>query len=96
MLLLMSDHETRRILHDPVSNGAVAVLCWRLFPELTRPTNLNPAFQLPSPFELASLPIARRFDFPLGGQARRPVTAKKRWLAESERLHRETSWRTQR
>jgi hypothetical protein len=48
--------------------GAVAVLCWRLFPEVTRPTDLNPAFQLSSPFELASLPIARRFDFPLGGK----------------------------
>lgn len=46
--------------------SAVAVLCWRLLPELTRPTDLNPAFQLPSAFELASLPLARRFEFPLG------------------------------
>lgn len=48
--------------------GAVAVLCWGLLPELTRPTDLSPAFQLPSPFELASLPVARRFDFPLGSE----------------------------
>ncbi len=46
--------------------GLVAVLSWRLAPELTRPTHLDPAFQLPSPFELASLPLATRFDFPIG------------------------------
>lgn len=28
----------------------------------------NPAFQLPSPFDLASLPTAARFDFPLGSE----------------------------
>src|SRR5438045_7794526 len=48
--------------------GAIAVLCWRLLPELTRPTDLSPAFQFPSPFELVSLPVARRFDFPLGSE----------------------------
>jgi len=40
----------------------------RLWPELTRPTHLEPAFQMPSPFELASLPVATRFDFPLGSE----------------------------
>jgi Peptidase family M23 len=48
--------------------GALAALIWRLTPELTRPTHLDPAFQLPSPFELASLPVAMRFDFPLGSE----------------------------
>jgi hypothetical protein len=48
--------------------GALAALIWRLAPELTRPTHLESAFQIPSPFELASLPIARRFDFPLGSE----------------------------
>src|ERR1700745_1679290 len=47
--------------------SALAMLTWRLWPELTRPTHLDPAFQIPSPFELASLPAAQRFDFPLGG-----------------------------
>src|SRR5438270_12047573 len=45
--------------------SALAMLTWRLWPELTRPTHLDPAFQIPSPFELASLPAAKRFDFPL-------------------------------
>src|SRR5438874_4160971 len=48
--------------------SALAMLTWRLWPELTRPTDLNPAFQIPSSFELASLPVARRFDFPLGSE----------------------------
>lgn len=48
--------------------GALAALIWRLMPELTRPTHLDPAFQLPSPFDLASLPVATRFDFPLGSE----------------------------
>src|SRR5881392_3147886 len=48
--------------------GALAALIWRLAPELTRPTHLDPAFQVPSPFELASLPAATRFDFPLGSE----------------------------
>ncbi len=46
----------------------VSVLLWRLWPEITRPRHLAPAFQLPSPFELASLPVATRFDFPLGSE----------------------------
>jgi hypothetical protein len=40
----------------------------RLWPELTRPRKIDPAFRLPSPFELASLPTATRFDFPLGNE----------------------------
>src|SRR5207253_10891366 len=48
--------------------SALAMLTWRLWPELTRPTDLNPAFQIPSPFELGSLPAAKRFDFPLGSE----------------------------
>lgn len=39
-----------------------------LWPELTRPNRVEPAFQLPSPFELASVPTATRFDFPLGNE----------------------------
>src|SRR5205809_8096149 len=46
----------------------LGMLAWRLAPELTRPTHLDPAFQIPSPFELASLPLATRFDFPLGSE----------------------------
>src|SRR5260370_6548538 len=48
--------------------SALAMLTWRLWPELTRPTHLDPAFQIPSPFELASLPAAKRFDLPLGSE----------------------------
>ena len=48
--------------------GLLGTLAWRLAPELTRPTHLDPAFQIPSPFELASLPAATRFDFPLGSE----------------------------
>src|SRR5438128_5893274 len=48
--------------------GLLGTLAWRLAPELTRPTHLDPAFQIPSPFELASLPFAKRFDFPLGSE----------------------------
>src|SRR5436189_17989 len=46
----------------------LGMLAWRLAPELTRPTHLDPALQIPSPFELASLPLATRFDFPLGSE----------------------------
>jgi hypothetical protein len=40
----------------------------RLWPELTRPKKFDPAFYLPSPFDLVSLPTATRFDFPLGNE----------------------------
>jgi Peptidase family M23 len=48
--------------------AALAVFCWRLGPELFRPAQLDPAFQLPSAFDLAALPLATRFDFPLGSE----------------------------
>jgi len=48
------------------------VLIWRFAPELTRSRHVDPAFQLPSGFELASLPLATRFDVPLGKRERRP------------------------
>ena len=48
--------------------ACASVLIWRLWPELMRPGKLDPAFQLPSPFLLASLPLARRFDYPLGNE----------------------------
>src|SRR3989440_5340050 len=48
--------------------SALAILTWRLWPEFTRPTHLDSAFQIPSRFELASLPAAKRFDFPLGSE----------------------------
>jgi murein DD-endopeptidase MepM/ murein hydrolase activator NlpD len=48
--------------------ASAAVLTWRLSPELTQPRNLPPALQLPSPFVLASLPLATRFDYPLGSE----------------------------
>jgi hypothetical protein len=45
--------------------GTIAIKLW---PELTRPQKLDLAFQLPSPLELAALPTATRFDFPLGSE----------------------------
>ncbi len=42
-------------------------LLWlRLHREMAPLAQLEPAFQLPSPFTLAALPTATRFDFPLG------------------------------
>lgn len=48
--------------------GLVATLWFRLWPELTRPVHVDPAFRFPLPFDLASLPTAARFDFPLGSE----------------------------
>jgi hypothetical protein len=48
--------------------GFVATIAIRLWPELTRPKQLDPAFQIPSALELAALPTAMRFDFPLGSE----------------------------
>jgi hypothetical protein len=45
--------------------GTAAIKLW---PELTRPKSVAPAFQLISPLELASIPTAGRFDFPLGSE----------------------------
>jgi len=39
-----------------------------LWPELTRPAKIDPAFRLVSPLDLASLPTAKRFDFPIGSE----------------------------
>jgi hypothetical protein len=44
--------------------GLLATLWFRLWPELTQPKHVDPAFRVPSPLELASLPTAARFDFP--------------------------------
>jgi hypothetical protein len=46
----------------------LATVAIRLWPELTRPKHVDPAFRLPSSLELALLPTAARFDFPLGSE----------------------------
>src|SRR5947208_12912779 len=46
----------------------IVTLWFRLGPELTRPKFVDPALRIPSPLELASLPTAARFDFPLGSE----------------------------
>src|SRR5438270_3971172 len=46
----------------------IATLAWKLAPELTRPKSVDPAFRIPSPFELESIPTASHFDFPLGNE----------------------------
>jgi hypothetical protein len=48
--------------------AAAVTIAIKLCPELTRPAHVDPAFQLTSPFELAALPVATRFDFPLGSE----------------------------
>src|ERR1700676_103618 len=48
--------------------GLIATVLFELWPELTRPNRVDPAFQLPLPLDLASLPTAARFDFPLGSE----------------------------
>jgi len=48
--------------------GLVGTLFLRVKPELTRPAKIDPPFQLTSPIDLASLPTATRFDFPLGSE----------------------------
>jgi len=45
-----------------------AALFWRLWPELHRPSRIEPAFQIVPALFLASLPTATRFDFPLGSE----------------------------
>lgn len=46
-----------------------AGLYWRLGPELLQPRSTpNDAFQLVSPLDLASLPTAARFDYPMGSE----------------------------
>src|SRR3989449_408830 len=46
----------------------VVILAWKIGPELTRPKYIDPAFRIPSPLELASIPTATHFDFPLGNE----------------------------
>src|SRR6059058_65005 len=46
----------------------VVTIAWKLDPELTRPKYVDPAFRIPSPLELASIPTATHFDFPLGNE----------------------------
>jgi len=45
-----------------------AGLFWRLWPELHRPSRIDPAFQIVPALFLASLPTAARFDFPIGSE----------------------------
>jgi murein DD-endopeptidase MepM/ murein hydrolase activator NlpD len=45
-----------------------AGLFWRIWPELHRPTRIEPAFQIVPALFLASLPTAARFDFPIGSE----------------------------
>src|SRR5437868_10902880 len=46
----------------------VVILAWKIGPELTRPKSVDPAFRIPPPLELASIPTASHFDFPLGNE----------------------------
>ena len=46
----------------------LGTLAWKLWPELTRPKYVDPAFRIPSPLELESIPTATHFDFPLGNE----------------------------
>jgi len=46
----------------------LATIAIRLWPELSGPKKFDPAFYLPSPLDLAALPTATRFDFPLGNE----------------------------
>src|SRR4029077_1397167 len=45
-----------------------ATLAWKLWPDLTHPKSIDPAFRIPSPLELESIPTATHFDFPLGNE----------------------------
>ncbi|MEP6603656.1 MAG: M23 family metallopeptidase [Spartobacteria bacterium] len=49
--------------------ACVATILFKLGPEMMRPNKVDPAFQLASPLELAGLPTATRFDFPLGSES---------------------------
>jgi len=45
-----------------------ATVAIKLWPDLTRPKHVDPAFRIPLPLELASIPTATHFDFPLGNE----------------------------
>src|SRR5207237_7174600 len=46
----------------------VATFWFRLGSELTRPKYVDPAFRIPSPLELESIPTTAHFDFPIGNE----------------------------
>jgi hypothetical protein len=46
----------------------VTTILLQLWPELTRPRQVDLAFRMPSALDLVSLPVAARFDFPLGSE----------------------------
>src|SRR5260370_11701158 len=48
--------------------SVVETLAWKLGPEWTRQKDVDPAFRIPSPLELESIPTATHFDFPLGNE----------------------------
>lgn len=48
--------------------ACAADLCWRLGPELASGRDPRPALQLPSAIDLELLPMATRFDFPIGSE----------------------------
>jgi hypothetical protein len=48
--------------------AAGGTVLFRLWPELTRPKHVQLGFQFPAPLELAALPTATRFDYPLGSE----------------------------
>lgn len=48
--------------------GFFVTVAIKLGPKLLWPRHVDLAFQIPSPFELAALPTATRFDFPLGSE----------------------------
>jgi Peptidase family M23 len=70
----MKPNRGNRRLALGISVAAVFILSFLvtifvcLGPELTRPRHVDVAFQLPSALELASIPTAARFDFPLGSE----------------------------
>src|SRR5438309_7630234 len=48
--------------------SCVVTIVLSLWPELSRPKKVDPAFQWMPSLELMSLPTAARFDFPLGSE----------------------------
>ncbi|HEY2573664.1 MAG TPA: M23 family metallopeptidase [Verrucomicrobiaceae bacterium] len=48
--------------------GTLATVVWQFFFHPPGPEDLPLAFQLPDPLEMASIPTAYRFDFPLGSE----------------------------
>jgi hypothetical protein len=46
--------------------SSVVTIAWKLGPELAQSKYVDPAFRIPSALELAAIPTATHFDFPLG------------------------------